>query len=278
VSPPIPAPPGFDIAVCGSRTFLAERRSREELGREGFADPARWEGWLARGDEPGGRAATARRVLPSGRRLLLKKLHRGGLLGPLWRARFPGLRRLVANLELPVEARRRGVATPPPVALLLREGPPGLYQGWLAMEEIPGSIDLGRRFRSGDPPGSVALDAAMRVVRGMHDAGVEHPDLNLGNLLVREEGGRPPEAWVVDLDRARLHERPLSLALRRRSLRRLERSFMKLRHLERGAGWDGFRWWFELYAPQEPELRQELLRGGALAEFNLALHRLRWRG
>jgi hypothetical protein len=57
----------------------------------------------------------------------------------------------------------------------------------------------------------------------MHGVGLEHRDLNLGNLILRA-GADGPEASVVDLDGSRLRERPLSFGVRQAALRRIERS------------------------------------------------------
>jgi aminoglycoside phosphotransferase (APT) family kinase protein len=62
-------------------------------------------------------------------------------------------------------------------------------------------------------------------VRALHDAGVEHADLNLKNLLVRP--GPPVEAFVIDLDKSR-RGGPLSRAAAVRNLERLLRSAEKL--------------------------------------------------
>jgi 3-deoxy-D-manno-octulosonic acid kinase len=65
--------------------------------------------------------------------------------------------------------------------------------------------------------------AAGRAVARLHAAGVIHPDLNLGNILVGDG-----DASIVDLDRARIGRGPLVAWRRSRSLRRLERSARKL--------------------------------------------------
>ena len=82
----------------------------------------RWQDYLRAG-LAGGRGRVAV-VETRTRRLLLKQLRRGGALRSLWRDRFAGNRRLLANLTLPFEAIDRGVSTPPAVAMLLVPGPP----------------------------------------------------------------------------------------------------------------------------------------------------------
>src|SRR5262249_43892780 len=131
---------------------------------------------------------------------------------------------LLSNVTVPLEVSRRGIATAAPAALLVEEGPASLYRGWLATEEIAGAVDLLTRLGRAPAPSRDVLAAAAGLVRRAHDAGVEHRDLNLGNLLVREE---PLEAFLVALDRARLHEAPLPIGVRRDAVRRIARSYEK---------------------------------------------------
>ena len=64
-------------------------------------------------------------------------------------------------------------------------------------------------------------------MRVLSEAGIYHPDLNLNNCIVREEDGTI-EVFVIDFDRARVRETSLRGRLRRRMLRRLERSARRL--------------------------------------------------
>ena len=182
----------------------------------------------------------------------------GGLVGGLWRERFAGTRRLVDNLVVAREAVHRGVKTAAPVALLALRGPRGLYRAWLATEEIRDTRDLARRFAEGPAPRPAELERAVAVVRAMHDAGIEHRDLNLGNLLLRDV---PAEAWVVDLDRARLHAAPLSLRTRLAGLVRLERSYVKQGRARAQVEERVRRLWYELYAAGDSALARRLERG-----------------
>ena len=61
----------------------------------------------------------------------------------------------------------------------------------------------------------------------MHEKGLFHADLNLHNLLVT----RARESFtltIIDLDKARLFDAPLSSAMRRANAARLMRSARKL--------------------------------------------------
>lgn len=227
-------------------------------------------GWESRLDRPaGGRGPTGLLALGvAGPVARLKRLRRGGLAGPLWRDRFPGTGRIVSNLAVPLEARRRGVPTPEPLLLLAVPGPPGLWRGWLATEELADALPVERFL--GTPEEGAVVRESMRVVRAMHDAGIEHRDLNLGNLLVRAHGGAP-EVVVLDLDDARVRPGPLDFAARRRALRRLERSTSKRRGV---ASCDA---WGEAYAGDDAELAGRLAAGRRADRMWIALHRLTWK-
>jgi aminoglycoside phosphotransferase (APT) family kinase protein len=152
-----------------------------------------------------------------------------------------------------------------------------LHRAWLATEFLPGAVDLAQRRRVGPVPSRRELAAAMHVVRKMHDAGVEHRDLNLGNLLVRAGGEMEPEAFVVDLDAARLHDRPLDFGLRLRALRRLERSHVKL-SLRAGTPRDDAtrELYADLYAAGDARLAERLRRARPRTRLLIRLHTLGW--
>ena len=248
-------------AVLRVRRDLAPGALAAGLDRE--------DGWESRLDRPtAGRGPTGLLELAPGTIARLKRLRRGGLLAPLWRDRFPGSDRILANLEIPAEALRRGVPTPEPLALLAVPGPPGLWRGWLATAELPGAASLeSRRGSAGEP---AAVRAAMRVVRSMHDAGIEHRDLNVGNLVVRP-GPDGDDVFILDLDGARLHDGPLDLPLRRRALRRLERSTVKT------TGVGGFESWYLAYAAGDAALAARLASARWAVRMAIALHRLGWK-
>jgi tRNA A-37 threonylcarbamoyl transferase component Bud32 len=266
-------PRDFVVRRRGPFTLVADERWVEAALRAGLDTPQGWAVHLANAARAPGRGATARIVLEPGRVARLKQLRRGGWLAGLWRDRFAGRRRALDNLRLGVEVARRGVPTPAPLALLLERAAPGRVRAWLAVEEIEDAEDLATRFALGRPPCADELDAVLGLVRRMHERGIDHRDLNLGNLLLRP--GPQPRAWVIDLDRARLGPGALSIGRRRRALRRLERSYVKSCHP--GPAADAIRRaLFERYAAGDAELLRRLVRGPRAAAVWLRLHRLGW--
>ncbi len=202
-------------------------------------------------------------------------MHRGGSLRFLWRDRFLGAGRLLANLTTPLEAQRRGVPTAAPVALLLWSGPPGFYRAWMAVDEIEGAEDLRARFSGVPLPAATEMSAVLACVRRMHDAGIDHKDLNLGNLLIRQSV-RGPEVFVVDLDRAVLHARPVGFAGRQRALRRLERSWVKTFGDDGSSGVLEASTWYGWYAGDDHDVARRLRAGRAAGRAWLAIHRIGW--
>jgi 3-deoxy-D-manno-octulosonic acid kinase len=79
-----------------------------------------------------------------------------------------------------------------------------------------------------EPPVAAARRAGEAVGR-LHAAGIDHADLNLGNVLVSMPGAATA-AHVIDLDQARVVDAPLGWRARRRNLRRLRRSWRRVMH------------------------------------------------
>jgi tRNA A-37 threonylcarbamoyl transferase component Bud32 len=71
------------------------------------------------------------------------------------------------------------------------------------------------------------LEQARAAIDTMHDKGLFHADLNLHNLLVTQVR-ESFTVVILDLDKARLVDAPLSPAMRRANAARLLRSARKL--------------------------------------------------
>jgi len=256
--------------------LIAETARMEALLAAGLDRPEGWERHLARPTTLGGRGGATCLTLPGGPAVLLKRMRRGGAFAFFWHGRYAGTRRLLDNLRVPLEAARRGIDTARPVALLLVPGPPGLWRAWLAVEAIEAAEDLTACFRGPAPPSEGEVDAVAGLVRRMHDRGVEHRDLNLGNLLLQRVAGQPSRPFVIDLDRGRLWDVPLPIGPRVAALRRLERSTVKLLGERPVAAFDLRRRWYEAYAAGDSRLARRLDRARRANRFRLALHRPGW--
>jgi len=171
----------------------------------------------------GGRGGAVRVTTPEGA-VVIRRFRRGGAMRWL-RDRYFGWRpRPFRELSLLVRCRRRGLTVPEPVAALVERRLLG-YRGLLVTREIDGATPLSDLVDRGVDYDLAALLGA--GFREAHDAGLDHPDLNLGNVLVLDRGYGPRLA-LVDLDRARLHRGSLGKRARSRNVRRFRRSAKKL--------------------------------------------------
>jgi hypothetical protein len=271
-----PAPEGFRRRSEGRRTLYAAEVDAADASARGLLDRSSWERVLAGGDRATGRGASATLARGGGAGWRLKQLKRGGWAARVLGDRYASPLRLIRILAASGEVARRGVPTPRAVALLVERAGAGFVRGFLATEELAGAEDLARRADRRDASED-DLRAALEAVRRMHDRGVDHPDLNLGNLLVVDtpEG---PRGYVIDLDGVTFGDGPVSLPRRRRALRRLERSCAKRTGSAGYLGPGSEDLWYALYAGGDAELARALSRGRSLRRLSIAIHRLGWRG
>jgi hypothetical protein len=177
----------------------------------------------------------------------------------------------VATLSASAEAKARGVPTAQPVALIVEGGRSGFARGAMAFTEIEGSEDLAQRVVR-HAATRADVEAAIGAVRAMHDRGVLHPDLNLGNVLLRSRGGVSPDVFLIDFDRASFAPGPLRFGCRQAALRRLERSCAKLTGAPGPLGPGSEDPWYSTYAGDDAELARRL--PAAAGGGSLAVHRL----
>ena len=163
----------------------------------------------------------------------VRHYRRGGAAARLLGDRYWGVGRSrpERELEASLYARAHGVRTPAVVAgVVYRAGPSGVlgfYRADLVTELVPSARSLAAALQA-DGDALAPLRRAGALVRALSEAGVRHPDLNAGNVVLDGKG----DAWVLDLDRAARLARP-SPAATHGMLRRLERSLRKGEH-ERG--------------------------------------------
>lgn len=243
MSPSGPAHDPGDGGAAPSPTLLEHRSEGvlwittaafEDVGRAlGLPDPAAVDRLLAPVPAaPGavGRAPT-RIVSLEDRpgRLHVRRVLHGGWWARLWRGRIAGIGRVRRELALTTALRDAGAPVPAAAfAVARREGV--LWRAAVCTVHVEGACD-GIRFLGGDPTDEAVAGAARAAgwaVGRMHDLGLRHADLHLGNLLVRRDGARF-EAFVIDLDRAR-RAGSVPSRRRRRECRRLVRSIRKRGH------------------------------------------------
>ena len=208
-----------------------EHEGARMLVRRGYEDSARL--LVERPSLPtvemlgGGRQAHPVVVLPSGETAVVRRYHRGGLVQRINASRYFGGNRACDELRATERARTGGVRTARILAAIESPGSVG-YTAMLATLLIPGATDAARWLAAHASGRDDMLRDAGRQVAAMHAAGVAHPDVNLRNLLVADEGGAP-QVWLLDFDKARVSPTPVPRARRATDLRRLARSARKLK-------------------------------------------------
>lgn len=159
---------------------------------------------------------------------VVKRYLRGGLVARWNRDRYLDPGRFFRELEVCRHAVSRGVPTVETIGLVLRRESGGLFRAWAVLPMVGTGATLVETLEVGDRPEARAFVAAGQSVRRMHEAGIDHPDLNLRNVLV-DRGAPPagePRALLLDWDRARILSDP-DPALAHRNLLRLYRSALK---------------------------------------------------
>jgi 3-deoxy-D-manno-octulosonic acid kinase len=209
-SPSPAVPSGFEVVEIprvatsgkgrGPTRVILRARWRDRLMDAGIADPrALARGQLVVGSLEGGRAPHALLRLGD-EEWVLKAYRRGGTLA-LWNVdRYWGARRFLEELDAAAHAERAEVPCAEILALVLVDRGIGSVEAWQLSRYLPGARPLGAFL--GHPLDRTIFRRAGGAVRQMHRAGIDHPDLHLGNLLV-STGGDAPRVSIVDWDRAR---------------------------------------------------------------------------
>jgi 3-deoxy-D-manno-octulosonic acid kinase len=179
--------------------------------------------WRARGalrELAGGRGSVL--FLDAGeRQYVLRRYLRGGLPARISRDRYLwlGEARTRGFRELALLGRLADIGLPAPVPAAARYVRRGLfYRAEIVTLRLPPAEPLAARLLAGTLDDS-AWERAGLTIRRFHDAGVQHADLNAGNIMIGEGG-----VWLLDFDRGRIRPPgPWSRGV----LARLERSLAK---------------------------------------------------
>jgi tRNA A-37 threonylcarbamoyl transferase component Bud32 len=181
------------------------------------------------GTGAGNRQSAYRLSLDGGIELFARQSRRGGMIGSILSDIYVGISpRPLNELAVTVEARRRGIPVAEPMGAMVEWIGPALYRGFFLTRALRGMTLW--EFVKTDDDQTVrihVLGQARAAIDLMHDKGLFHADLNLHNLLVMQtqESFR---VIVIDLDKSRLFDAPVSAAMRRANLARLMRSARKL--------------------------------------------------
>lgn len=196
---------------------------------------AAWASERAERSRPGGRG-TVHVARLDDRPVAVRHARRGGWMRPLGDRYLDRPPRPFRELAVSARLRGSGIDTPEILAALVMPARPG-YRADVATAWIEPGHDLRDLLTPNVYPVAVrraGMEAAGGLVGRAHRAGLDHPDLNVGNLFLQpaEPGWR---AWLLDLDRATIG--PPSPDAARENLARLIRSLEKERRAGRVA-WD----------------------------------------
>lgn len=168
----------------------------------------------------------------NGRRYVLRHDRRGGRLAPLLEDRY--LRVPLAYTRPAREWRvlqslnDLGLPVPPPAAWRL--SPVGIV--FYRAEMVTGMVDNSQTLLATLAERPLEDDEWRRIAETLvqfFHAGLRHPDLNAGNILLDGQG----EVHLIDFDRAKLRL-PVDRVAQARMTNRLVRSLRKERHLNLG--------------------------------------------
>jgi len=183
------------------------------------------------------RRSAYRVAIPGAPEMVARASRRGGLMRLLLTDLYIGVKpRPLRELNLTLEARRRGIAVADPMGAMVEWVAPFLYRGFFLTRAIAG-MTLWEFLRTDDDPHvrEHVLEQARLAIQTMQARGLFHADLNLHNLFVTKIG-ESFAVIILDLDKARLFRPPLPPTLCRRNSHRLARSARKLdpagRHLD----------------------------------------------
>jgi tRNA A-37 threonylcarbamoyl transferase component Bud32 len=152
----------------------------------------------------------------------------------------------IRSFRIAMTLREAGVATPRPLIAWDRKGRRTVLESYYITEEIPDAITLRQILKS---PGvfetekSALLTELARLVRGMHDAGVLHRDLTIGNFLVAPKPVDGNRIFIIDLSRS-VHLGRVPLLIR----------FMDLARMKLGDLWPDF---FAAYCTGRPNWKAQ---------------------
>jgi 3-deoxy-D-manno-octulosonic acid kinase len=183
----------------------------------------------AAGTGEGNRQSAHRLSLDAGIELFARQSRRGGMIGSILSDIYVGIApRPLNELAVTVEARRRGIPVAEPMGAMVEWIGPALYRGFFLTRAVRG-MTLWEFVKTDDDRTvrSLVLGQARAAIDLMHEKGLFHADLNLHNLLVTQ-AQEIITVIVIDLDKSRLFDAPVSAAMRRANLARLMRSARKL--------------------------------------------------
>ena len=266
-------PRGYLVHRVADAWLVLDRESWAPLVALGLADPAVRRTLFSRAPRRG-RGASPTVQLGTAGAVVLRSYRHGGLFGWLTGPLLVGPGRALSELRVTARAEAAGAPVPHVLCAVAWPVIGPLWSALLGTRDESSARDLVTALDGlGSPRAVRALAREVgSAIRRLHDAGVEHRDLQLRNILL-VENGESRRIVVVDLDRAVFHPmRSLDARRRARNLGRLVRSAVKL-GVPRGAGRRELAALVAGYTAGDRELRAELRRWAAWERLKVGAHR-----
>ena len=277
-SPIRDVPAGYVVHRVGSTWLVFDRSSAPALVGLRLADASVRRTLFQRAPVRG-RGSTPRLTLGDDLAVVLRRYRHGGLLGRITGALYLGPERALSELRVTAQAEASGAPVPHVLCLALWPVAGPLWSAMIGTREEVDARDLREVLDQCDdaPARRALLREVGAAIRKLHDAGLEHRDLQVHNILaIPSDAG-----WrivVVDLDRAVFHAQGLLPDSRRAdNLGRLARSAVKNGLFEATIGMREAAAFVGGYTAGNRELRAALRRWAGRERLKLALHRLRYR-
>lgn len=198
---------GFECISFGRNLAIVRPSLAAGLFALDLLDPAKFSARCSDGTPlGGGRGGAVTLALPeSGDHVVIRPYHHGGLFRRILGRNYIGFGRVIRELKTHNAALSAGVPVPEPLAAVCYRGL--LFSRlYLIVREIPNAISLEQWLRE-HPDASPSqkepvLASVASAVGKLFAAGIVHPDLHAGNILI-QNAAAAPAAFIIDFDRAR---------------------------------------------------------------------------
>jgi len=273
-------PEGYVVHRIGDTYLVFDRAFADDLTPLRLADPLARERLFARAPVRGRGAAPTVPIRP-GLDMVLRRYRHGGLLGRATGALYLGPGRALDELQVAARAEALGAPVPHVVCLVLWPVLGPLWSALIGTREERGArhlLELAHDLEPDSARAELARETGQAVKR-LHDAGVEHRDLQLRNVLaVQSTPSAQRRIVVIDLDRAVYHAQG-SVPVRRRAanLGRLFRSALKNGLWDARIGAREVAAFLEGYTGEDRTLHEALRSWLPRERLKLGLHRWRYR-
>lgn len=271
-------PAGYVVHRIAETWLVLDRALATELVQLRLADPTARERMFARAPVRGRGAAPSVPITPD-HGMVLRRYRHGGLLGGATGSLYLGPGRALSELRVAARAEAMGAPVPHVVCLVLWPVWGPFWSALIGTREERGAqtlLELARELEA-EQRSELAREVG-RAVKRLHDAGVEHRDLQLRNVLAVSEPGGRRRIVVIDLDRAAHHRgRGVPIGKRAANLGRLLRSVIKNGLWKARVGEAEAAAFLEGYTGEDRELREALSGWAARERWKIRMHGWRYR-